>query len=47
MQHDSQAVTEVDWTGTFMLSRGGETPLSDKVTLRQTEADGKLSGRPV
>lgn len=47
MQHDSRAVTEVDWTGTFMLSRGGETPLSDKVTLCQMKTDGKMSGRPV
>lgn len=42
-----KAVTEVDWTGTFMLSRGGETPLSDKVTLRQMKTDGELSGRPI
>lgn len=30
-----------------MLSRGGETPLSDKVTLCQMKTDDKLSGRPV
>lgn len=47
MIHDSQAVTEVDWTGTFMLGCGGETLLSDKVTLCQIKTDGKLSGRPV
>lgn len=26
-------VTEVDWTGTFMLSRGGEALLSDNDSL--------------
>lgn len=47
MLHDSQAVTEVDWTGTFMLSRGGEPLLSYKVTLCQMKTDDKLSGHPV
>ena len=47
--HDTR-LTGCDWSGldlVFMLSRAGDTPLSDEMTLRQTRTDDKSSGRPV
>lgn len=43
----ARLVTEVDWTSTFVLSRGGETLLSDTVTPCPTKAYDELSGHPV